>query len=367
MSGPGPEPSGAEGGETEKTAGGGTLGGLHRPADGDDHADAGRAAGGIARLCASADRVAADGERADGAGHRRALRRRRRDQRLGGHDAARKAVRPDPGADADDVLERRQLLADHAAVQPQPLGRRRRAGRAGGDQRGRGLPAQRHDPAAGLPQDQSGRDAGADPGPHLRHAAADDGRRLRREHPDAAPVASLGRRPRHHRRAAAAGDAHRGQPGAARGARPHPGGCAQRGHGRHRRRRQGRAARAAAGLRARGQRPALPHPRLRRSRGGLSRWRAGAAARCRACRDRAGQQPAGRLVRPAAGGGAERAAEPRRQRHRHGRPDQGRAAAADGLAAARHQALDRFRPHPDHPRLGRRCPLHADADRRHWW
>ena len=59
----------------------------------------------------------------------------RRHDGVGGDDAARAPVRADAVALADDErLELRQL-ADHAAVHPRPQHRRRRAGRAGGDQR----------------------------------------------------------------------------------------------------------------------------------------------------------------------------------------------------------------------------------------
>ena len=54
-----------------------------------------------------------------------------------GHRAARAPVRPDAGPEPDDLDQLVRQLGHHAAVRPRPQHRRRRAGGAGGDQRGR--------------------------------------------------------------------------------------------------------------------------------------------------------------------------------------------------------------------------------------
>ena len=51
-----------------------------------------------------------------------------------------------------------------------------------------------------------------------------------------------------------------------------------------------------------------------------------------------------------------------RQRHRHGRPDQGATAAADIHHSPVHQGGDRPRPHRHHPSIGARCRVHARPD-----
>ena len=62
---------------------------------------------------------------------------------LVGHRAAGAAVRPGAGPEPDDLDQLRRQLGHHAAVRPGPEHRRGRAGGAGGDQRGRHLPARR--------------------------------------------------------------------------------------------------------------------------------------------------------------------------------------------------------------------------------
>ena len=54
----------------------------------------------------------------------------------------------------------------------------------------------------------------------------------------------------------------------------------------------------------------------------------------------------------------------RRQRHRDRRQDQGDAAAAGRSDPAGDQDRDHQRPHPDHPRRGRGCAVHAAVDHR---
>ena len=79
------------------------------------------------------------------------------------------------GRHRDDLDELARLDQHHAAVRPEPQHRRRRARRAGGDQRrarpAAGEPAEQPD----LPQGQPGRRADHDPRAHLRHV--DRGRR----------------------------------------------------------------------------------------------------------------------------------------------------------------------------------------------
>ena len=114
-------------------------------------------------------------------------------------------------------------LADHAAVHARPQHRRRRAGRAGGDQRRLEPAARRTLPdAADLQQEQPRRHADPHARVSSRHAAARPGRRLRRLDPRAEDLAGLGRRPRHAQRRPEAGGARAGRPGGARrlGLRP---------------------------------------------------------------------------------------------------------------------------------------------------
>ena len=90
---------------------------------------------GMRRLPPAAGRRAAAGRLSDDRRLDHAARRERRDDGVGGDDAARAAVRADAVAHADDVGVELRQLADHAAVHARPQHRRRRAGRAGGDQR----------------------------------------------------------------------------------------------------------------------------------------------------------------------------------------------------------------------------------------
>ena len=95
---------------------------------------------------------------------------------LVGDRAARAPVRPDARAEPDDVDELERQLGDHAAVRPRPQARRRRAGGAGGDQRGAHAAAARPADPARLQQGQPGRRADPDAGADLDHAAAAAGR-----------------------------------------------------------------------------------------------------------------------------------------------------------------------------------------------
>ena len=95
----------------------------------------------------------------------------------------------------------------------------------------------------------------------------------------------------------------------------------------------------------------------------LPQWLARAHPGYRQGDRRSGKRPAGRLVQSESRRDPGHSTPARRQCRRHGRSDQGPAAAAGGLHPAGHQGIDPLRPHPDHPRLDQRCPVHADADR----
>ena len=78
-----------------------------------------------------------------------------------------------PGPQPDVVGQFGRRVGDHAAVQPRPQPRHRRAGGAGGDQCGGQPAAVRSAGAADLRQGQSGRRADPDAGADLEDAAAD--------------------------------------------------------------------------------------------------------------------------------------------------------------------------------------------------
>ena len=86
------------------------------------------------------------------------------------------------------------------AVQPRSQPRHRRAGGAGGDQRGGQSASPGSSGAAGLRQGQSGRRADHDAGRHVEVPAADRNRRPRRNPSGAKAVAAARRRPRQHKR-----------------------------------------------------------------------------------------------------------------------------------------------------------------------
>ena len=85
-----------------------------------------------------------------------------------GHRAAREAVRAGAWPDADDVDQFLRQFADHAAVLARSQHRYRRAGSAGGHQRGVDLSAQGSPVSSDLQQDESGRRADSDARDHLR-------------------------------------------------------------------------------------------------------------------------------------------------------------------------------------------------------
>ena len=82
-------------------------------------------------------------------------------------------------------------IAHHAAVRPHPRHRRRRARRAGGDQRGAQPAADRAAQQSDLPQGQSGRRADHDPGADLGHHDAGPDVRRRLDHHRAEALAGV--------------------------------------------------------------------------------------------------------------------------------------------------------------------------------
>ena len=85
-------------------------------------------------------------------------------------DALGAPFRPDRRCHRNDLVELGRLDPHHAPIRPRPRHRRRRARRAGGDQRGARRSADQPQAEPDLPQGQPGRRADHDPGAHLRHA-----------------------------------------------------------------------------------------------------------------------------------------------------------------------------------------------------
>ena len=137
------------------------------------------------------------------------------------HRAARAPVRPDAGPEADVVDELRRRVGDHAAVQPRAPARRRRAGSAGGDQRGGATSCPRDLPKPPIYNKVNpGRRADPHARAHVEDDAADASPGPRRHAPRAEDLAASRRGPRQHQRRPAAGGAHPGQPEGARRVRP---------------------------------------------------------------------------------------------------------------------------------------------------
>ena len=101
---------------------------VHPAADRDRSADGGIVGRRSGRLSAIAGGGAAERQLSDASGHCAAAGRRPADHGIFGGDAARIAVRPNPGPHPDDVGERARLYPDHPAVRFEP--RHRRGGRA---------------------------------------------------------------------------------------------------------------------------------------------------------------------------------------------------------------------------------------------
>ena len=93
----------------------------------------------------------------------------------------------------------------------------------------------------------------------------------------------------------------------------------------------------------------------------LPQRRADPGARCRPGGRRTGRPHRRRLSEQQGRRHPRDVQAARRQRHRHRRPDQGGATAAHSAHSAGGQGRNHSRPHRDHPRLGVRRRVHADA------
>ena len=269
---------------------------LHPPADRDLAARRRGDAGRRARLLVAAGLGAAAGRFPDHPGDDAAAGRQSRHHRLAGDGAAGAAVRPDPRAADHDLVELLRHQPDHAAVRSQPRHRRRRAGRAVGDQCRRLDAAAQPSLSADLFQGESGRRADHHAGAHLADYRPARAERPRR-HPDgAAAVRGDRRRPRLGAGRHPAGDPHPGRSVAARRLRHRAGGPAHRHRRRQCRRRQGLARRRAPVLHHRRQRPDRRRRRLQVRGRRLPQRRAGAAERRRRRGRRAGEHQGRRLV-----------------------------------------------------------------------
>ena len=153
-----------------------------------------------------AGRGSAERQLSDLQGDRAAARCRSADDGILGRIAARAAVRRDPRPDANDVVQRARLYADHAPVRSRPAVRRR-------GQRHACRRSTRRAPICRrtCPYPPTIRKVNPADTPILvlgltsDSAAAHDGRRLCREYPAAEDLADTGRRPGRHRRPAEAG------------------------------------------------------------------------------------------------------------------------------------------------------------------
>ena len=216
--------------------------------------------------------------------------------------------------------------------------------------------------AADLSEGQSVRLADHDPVGAVRRGAADRGRRLRRQHPVAADLADRRRVAGVHRRRAEARGARAGRSRQARRDGPHAGGRARHAGQRHRERAEGHGRRRAPLVRALCQRPAHQGGRIQRRHPALPQRRAGAGAATSA------RRWTGRRTALLAGW----------QNGKRGiilvvfkQPGANVIETVDRIKAA----LPALRggdpagdpcqrghgPHADHPRLGARRAVHADA------
>ena len=167
-----------------------------------------------------------------------------------------------PSLDDDDVAELVRDQPGHAAIRSQPRHRRRRAGRAGRDQRCAFDPAAEPAVSADLFEGQSGRRADRDARADV--ATSISLRQLERSRGYAAGAAARRgdrRRPRDGAGRHQARGAHPGRPGAARGLRDLAGGRARRHRRRQRVRPEGLARRRAAILHDRRERSDRAPPR----------------------------------------------------------------------------------------------------------
>ena len=172
--------------------------------------------GGILGYLLAAGLLAAAGRFPDHPGDHPASGRQPRHHGVAGDGAARAQFGQIPVAAGHDLVELVRDQPDHAAVRAQPRHRRRRAGRAGGDQCRRLDAAAQPALPAGLLQGEPGRRADRDAGAHLAHHLAAPAQRPHRQHAGAAAERSDRRRPRHHPGRHPAGGPHPGRSVAAR-------------------------------------------------------------------------------------------------------------------------------------------------------
>ena len=255
------------------------LGSVHRPTGRDDAAHRGRRTGGHDRVHAPAGLAVAAGRLSDDFRASGAARCEPGNDGGHGRDTARAFARPHRGRDRDDVVKLARVDPDHAAVRLEPRYRWRGPRRAGGDQRGARVAAERPAEQPDVSQGQPGRCADHDPDPHVGHD--DAGADVRRGIDDHCAEALAGRRrgAGERRRQLAAGGAGRTQSRDAVQVRRRAGGRAQR----------ARVCQRKPSERiGRGRRPALADPR---QRPGEDRGRIPAADR------RVAQRSAGPAVR----------------------------------------------------------------------
>src|SRR5262249_23090863 len=195
---------------------------IHRTPDRDRAADGRPVARRPRRLSTAADRGAAKRELSDLADHGPAARCRSADHGVFGGNAARDAVRANPGPHADDLRERAGLHADHAAVRFEPANRWGRGGCAVRYPRGQFLSDAQ--PAVPPNDQQSDPSRHADPRArtHVGHAATHDRGCLRRKHFVAKDLANIRSRLGRNRRTAKTGNPHPGRSSGPGGARAEP-------------------------------------------------------------------------------------------------------------------------------------------------
>ena len=244
--------------------------------------------------------------------------------------------------------------------------RRRRAGSAGGHQRGADVPARRPADAADLQQGESGRRSHPDAGADLRQHAAAEGRGPGRHDVRAEDFAAARRRPGHHQRRPEAGRAHAGQSDGAGFLRHEPGAIAHRDRASQRRPGQGPAS-------GRPRRPTPSAPTIncfnrravRRHHHRLHNGTPVRALRCRHGHRRAGKRQPGGLDEHHARRSSSTSSGSRA-------PTSSRLSTASSCCCRSLQANlpavgedhGAHRPHQHHPRQRERRAVRADADHR---
>ncbi len=293
---------------------------------------------GGARLFLALRLGAAAGRFPDDPGHDAAAGRQSRHDGAARHRAAGAPARADPLAADDDLVIVLRPLGGDAAVRPQPRHRRRRAGRAGGDQRRRLDPAEEPALPARLLQGEPGRHRRHHRGPDLQDDLhpPDVGSRRYADRPAAQPARR--RRPRRDPGRPEARRSHPGRPIAPRRLRDRHGGSAQRRSPTPTSRAPRVRSTAPAILCDRRQRPAGSGRRLQAGGHHLPQRRARPHRRRGGRGGRPGERPRRRLVSGHARDHRRRAAPARRQRGADGRQHQGRAHQAEDVPAGRRRA-----------------------------